>query len=463
MSPTEALDVALATLAGVGVTAGLAESEVRTEGATLAAAVAEATPGAAADWAAHVTVAGHRPTTQDFFDAAARGRRWRGAPTRLLTDLVATGSPHAGDYARALANVASAACTLGEPTLRAIGSASVTAAAQLTAVPARPDAAPDALPGPRSDALPGPGLGPPTAGRPTAIGSPADASPTEPTPGEPEPTPPRTVEELLAELDALVGLTTVKREVHRQAAVLRVQKLRAEQGLQGVTITRHLVFTGNPGTGKTTVARLVSGIYAALGLLAKGHLVEVDRSELVAGYLGQTAAKTAEVVASALGGVLFVDEAYGLAGDQYGQEAITTLVKEMEDHRADLVVIVAGYPGPMADFIETNPGLASRFRTTIEFPDYTDDELVAIFVRLAEAADFEPNEACLDRLREILARTPRDSGFGNGRFVRNVLEGAVGHLAWRLRDVAAPTLDDLRILVPQDLDDGALDPSGAPA
>ena len=146
------------------------------------------------------------------------------------------------------------------------------------------------------------------------------------------------------------------------------------------------MFVGNPGTGKTTVARLVGGIYRALGLLSKGQLVEVDRSELVAGYLGQTAMKTAEVVASAAGGVLFIDEAYSLAGDQYGTEAVDTLVKEMEDRRDDLVLIVAGYPDPMAIFIAQNPGLASRFRTTIEFADYSDAELVEIFVGLADRA-----------------------------------------------------------------------------
>ena len=181
--------------------------------------------------------------------------------------------------------------------------------------------------------------------------------------------------------------------------------------------------------------------------------MEVDRSELVAGYLGQTATKTAEVVARAFGGVLFIDEAYALAGDQYGQEAIDTLVKEMEDHRDELVVIVAGYPAPMQRFIDSNPGLASRFRTVITFEDYTDDELVQIFGRLAEGADYVPTDACLDGLRTILARTPRDEGFGNGRFARNLLEGAIGRHAWRLRDVRSPTHEQLRELQPEDLAD----------
>jgi len=337
----------------------------------------------------------------------------------------------------------------------------------------------------------GPGKFPGLGGDPGAPTPPVDSPPTnpdgtqttidrsdQPTQGAPadQPTaavaeqapeqPPKTLEELLAELDALVGLTAVKGEIHRQVAVLRIEAKRQQAGLKVPTITRHLVFVGNPGTGKTTVARLVAGIYRALGLLSKGQLVEVDRSELVAGYLGQTAMKTADVVKSAVGGVLFIDEAYSLAGDQYGTEAVDTLVKEMEDRRHDLVVIVAGYPEPMAYFIAQNPGLASRFRTTIDFVDYTDDELVGIFKVLAIGADYDISAEVEKRFREMLGGVRRGPTFGNGRYSRNVLEAAIGQHAWRLREVDEPSVEQLRTLMPEDLvyDDGSepLEPTEGP-
>jgi hypothetical protein len=433
-----ALRDAVDAVTAVASSAGVDTAAARTEALSLAAAVAESAPGAASGW----TLAVGEASTQDFFDAASRGRRWRESPTATLSALVSQGSPKARPYAEALAQVASAACQLGEPTMRVIGNASVAAAAQLSAVPT-----------------------PAAAVAPATTTAPAPTT-TETTGGAAPPT--RSLDELLAELDDLIGLQRVKREVHRQVAVLRVEKLRAGAGLKSPTITRHLVFTGNPGTGKTTVARLVSGIYQALGLLSRGHLVEVDRSELVAGYLGQTATKTADVVASAAGGVLFIDEAYSLTGlgpqgDQFGQEAVDTLVKEMEDRRDDLVVIVAGYPAPMEAFIGANPGLASRFRTTIEFEDYSDDELVAILSQLARAADYELLPEAVERFREVLGRTPRGSAFGNGRFARNALEAAIGAHAWRLREVEAPSVDELRQLVARDFDEEQLDEGAASA
>jgi len=466
-APTLTLERALEALAGVAESAGVPAEAARDEGRALAAAVAESAPGAPADWARAVGGG----TTQDFFDAASRGRRWRGAPTSILSGLVAQGSSLSAPYAKAMAEVASAACDLGEPTMRVIGNASVAAAAQLTATgqhpptpqpsataPGQQSRQPVQAPRPAPSATPSPQPAPELSeGEPRYPGA---ASDNVAEPAQAEPVKGRSVEELLAELDALIGLERVKREIHRQVAILRVERLRAEAGMKSATITRHLVFTGNPGTGKTTVARLVSGIYAALELLSQGQLVEVDRSELVAGYLGQTAVKTSEVVAKAAGGVLFIDEAYSLTGDQYGTEAVDTLVKEMEDRRDDLVVIVAGYPAPMEAFVAANPGLASRFRTIIEFDDYTDDELTTILSRLAEGSDYELSAKAQDRFRELLAGTPRGDSFGNGRFSRNVLEAAIGAHAWRLREVEAPTHDQLRQLQPEDLDpDPDEDPS----
>jgi Holliday junction resolvasome RuvABC ATP-dependent DNA helicase subunit len=326
-----------------------------------------------------------------------------------------------------MAALAMAAASLGELTISALATATVLGNAQLAA------AGENAVVGQEGVTSPA-----------TTPGAPTGASTVE------EPPAP-TLEELLAELDELVGLAAIKTEVRHQTQLLRIQALRGSKGLRNPDLTRHLVFVGNPGTGKTTVARLVAGIYRAVGLLPKGHLVECDRSELVAGYLGQTALKTAEVIGGAIGGALFIDEAYALAGDDFGSEAIDTLVKEMEDHRDDLLVIVAGYPGPMEEFLGSNPGLRSRFRLTLEFEDYSDDELVEIFTRIAGGSDFTPTAEALDVLRAILQATPRNEGFGNGRFVRTLFESAIVRQAWRLRDEHDPDVDQLRELRAEDL------------
>lgn len=264
----------------------------------------------------------------------------------------------------------------------------------------------------------------------------------------------RTLEDLLGELDELVGLAAVKREVHRLTSLLRIQRLRAERGLPTVETSHHLVFTGNPGTGKTTVARLLSEIYRALGVVSKGHLVETDRSALVAGYVGQTATKTRAVLETALGGTVLIEEAYALARgseEDFGREAIDTLVKFMEDHRDDLAVVAAGYPEEMRVFIAANPGLESRFTRTIQFDDYTDDELVEIFRRMGDKLRYRPDDEALARVHELVAAEPRDRGFGNARFVRNLFESAVAHQAERLAPGTPPDDATLTTLTAADI------------
>lgn len=291
-------------------------------------------------------------------------------------------------------------------------------------------------------------------GRPGRRASAAGGPRTEPAAPVPDLTPERPVEEILAELDALIGLGHVKTEVRRLTSLLRIQRLRAEHDLPVMEASRHLVFVGNPGTGKTTVARLLSELYRSLDVVTKGHLVETDRADLVAGFVGQTAAKTQEVLTSALGGTLLIDEAYSLArgGDNdFGREAIDTLVKFMEDHRDDLAVVVAGYPAEMQQLIDTNPGLDSRFARTLEFPDYTTDELIEIFELIAGRQEYHLDAAARDRLTEVIDDEPRGRGFGNARFTRNVFEQAVSMQAVRLSDVERPTLDQLTTLDATDI------------
>lgn len=242
----------------------------------------------------------------------------------------------------------------------------------------------------------------------------------------------------LAELDALIGLEGVKDEIKRLAGFLEIQKQRTQAALQVAKVSLHLVFAGAPGTGKTTVARIVAKIYHALGLLRQGHLVETDRSGLVGQYVGHTSKKTNELIDSALGGVLFIDEAYGLTKgggeNDFGGEAIDTLVKRMEDDRHQLVVIVAGYPNEMEDFLNSNPGLHSRFNTHLFFDNYSAEELSRIFSIFCESNDYTLDSAADKKLQRVFQYHAAHAGpsFGNGRFARNLFEKVIRNQAFRL-------------------------------
>lgn len=259
------------------------------------------------------------------------------------------------------------------------------------------------------------------------------------------------------ELAGLIGLQTVKTEVSKLSNYVKMQQLRKQKGMMSVPVTYHCVFTGNPGTGKTTVARILAGIYRDMGVLRKGHLVETDRSGLVAEYVGQTAVKTNKLIDSALDGVLFIDEAYTLvqggSGDSYGPEAVATLLKRMEDDRNRLVVILAGYSGPMKQFIDSNPGLRSRFNRFIHFDDYSSEELMAIFRLNASKYDYLLDHKAEERLRELFAEAVavKDEHFGNARFVRNIFEKVMENQASRLASSTDITEDKLRTILSEDI------------
>ena len=281
----------------------------------------------------------------------------------------------------------------------------------------------------------------------------------EPAPAEDNPLPPPDLDQVLAELDALCGLERVKKDVKSLINLVKVQKLRQEQGLPVSPMSLHLVFLGNPGTSKTTVARLLARIYHAIGILSKGQLVEVDRSGLVAGFVGQTAIKTQEAVQKALGGVLFIDEAYALVnqenGNDFGREAIEVLLKNMEDHRDDLIVIAAGYSGLMEKFIHSNPGLESRFNKYFYFEDYTGPQLMEIFQSMCQKNGYvlSPEAAQWAEQDFLSLYEGRDENFGNARDVRNLFEKAVSRQSDRVAQLESPTREQLMELRVEDLNE----------
>ena len=283
---------------------------------------------------------------------------------------------------------------------------------------------------------------------------------------EAEEAPPKEkIEDLQKELDSYVGLTAVKREVRDLINLAAVEQLRRKHGLPTADMSLHMVFTGNPGTGKTTIARLMARVYHSLDILSKGQLVEVDRSGLVAGYVGQTAIKTRKVIDSALGGVLFIDEAYALNGggtNDFGQEAIDTLLKAMEDHRDDLVVIVAGYDGLMERFIHSNPGLESRFNRFLHFDDYTVQELLDIFRMQCKKGCYTLDPEAEAPLQALLKRRMGDAAsFGNARGVRNLFEQILVRQAGRLATMDNVTREDLMRIAPADVQAAGAVPSPA--
>ena len=291
------------------------------------------------------------------------------------------------------------------------------------------------------------------AGKPPAAAGAQDAAVPE-AEAEPE-TPPENIEDLKEELNELIGLDGIKREVNNLINLVTIHKLRQQNELKTVDMSLHMVFTGNPGTGKTMIARIMSRIYKSLGVLSKGHLVEVDRSGLVAGYVGQTATKTSAAIEKALGGVLFVDEAYALnskSENDFGQEAIDTMLKAMEDHRDDLVVIVAGYDGLMDQFIHSNPGLESRFNRYMHFDDYSIDEMMAILELDLRKGQYKLTDDAREAAKAYIEAANTSSiSFGNARGVRNIFERLLVEQANRLAKAENVSKDDLMTITAEDV------------
>lgn len=264
----------------------------------------------------------------------------------------------------------------------------------------------------------------------------------------------------MEDLNELIGLTGIKHDVRELYDFTKIQKLRKDAGMKTVPVSMHLVFTGNPGTGKTTVARILARLYKQIGVLSTGQLVECDRSGLVAGYVGQTAVKTQKKIEEAMGGVLFIDEAYSLArsadqGTDFGQEAIDTILKAMEDHRDEFVVIVAGYTKPMETFIHSNPGLQSRFNKFIEFPDYTVDELLAIFDLNCRKYEYVPDPEAREQVKTLLMlrKAQMPENFANAREVRNLFETIITNQARRIAVLEHPTKEEMQRITLEDLRD----------
>lgn len=267
----------------------------------------------------------------------------------------------------------------------------------------------------------------------------------------------KSLKELLSEIDSMVGLKKVKEEVNDLIAYQKVQKIRQENNLHITKSTLHLAFLGNPGTGKTTVARIIGRIYKQIGLLSKGHFVEVSRTDLIAGYQGQTALKVKKVIEKSKGGVLFIDEAYSITenknSDSYGRECLTELTKALEDYRDDLVVIVAGYTEPMKKFFESNPGLKSRFNTFIEFEDYSAIELEKILEQMCMKNDYILSENLKIKIKEYFSKIVQEKqeNFANARLARNIYDDLVMNHAKRVVNLENYTKEDLSLIIDEDL------------